>query len=147
MVDVTLYKVNEPENFLSKTLNDPLSLSCLLKDDVNLENPEIYISSENNLSDYNYMYLPIFKRYYFLSQPISRNNKWIVRSVKSDPLMSFRDSLGSCGMIAENLATGSFNRYMPGDIWQKTVKYKTDIIQFPQGLNDNGDFILITAGG
>jgi hypothetical protein len=50
-------------------------------------------------------------------------------------------------MIAENLATGSFNRYMTGDIWQKTVKYKTDIIQFPQGLNDNGDFILITAGG
>lgn len=147
MVDVTLYKVNEPENFLNKTLNEPLSFSCLLKDDVNLENPEIYISSENNLSDYNYMYLPIFKRYYFLSQPISRNNKWMVRAVKSDPLMSFRDSLGSCGMIAENLATGSFNRYMPGDIWQKTVKYKTDIIQFPQGLNDNGDFILITAGG
>lgn len=147
MVDITLYKVNEPENFLSKTLNDPLSFSCLLKDDVNLENPEIYISSETNLSDYNYMYLPIFKRYYYLSQPISRNNKWIVRAVKSDPLMSFRDSLGSCGMIAENLATGSFNRYMPGDIWQKTVKYKTDIIQFPQGLNDNGDFILITAGG
>ena len=88
MVDVTLYKVNEPENFLNKTLNDPLTFSCLLKDDVNLENPEIYISSENNLSDYNYMYLPIFKRYYYLSQPISKNNKWIVRAVKSDPLMS-----------------------------------------------------------
>ena len=54
--------------------------------------------------------------------------------------------LNSYGIIDHTRET-EINSYMRSNIWQTMVKDKTDILNFPNGLLDSGEYILITAGG
>lgn len=61
--------------------------------------------------------------------------------------MSFASQILACkGILDETTSTGK-NNYLRGRNWVALEKSKTDIVTFPSGLNDNGEFILITAGG
>jgi hypothetical protein len=49
------------------------------------------------------------------------------------------------GVVTEAQELGS--NYLNGRQFVRLVKSKTDIITFPNGLLDSGEYILITAGG
>ena len=61
--------------------------------------------------------------------------------------MSFKVQILNLDIIAEQSTSPDEESYMQGEMWQSTVKTKTDIINFPNGLLENGEYILITSGG
>ena len=61
-------------------------------------------------------------------------------------LMSFKDQIQNFDVILDHSEDHNTD-YAQSNVWQALVKTKTDIISFPYGLSDNGEFILITAGG
>lgn len=63
--------------------------------------------------------------------------------------MSFQQGILNLNVTVSDLSYGepSASTYMDGEQWKSTVKTKTDVIQFPQGLLDSGEYILITSGG
>ena len=63
--------------------------------------------------------------------------------------MSFQEGILNLNVTVSDLSYGEPNAstYMDGEQWKATVKTKTDVIQFPQGLLDSGEYILITSGG
>ena len=50
-------------------------------------------------------------------------------------------------VILNNTQETGLSNYMSSPNWVSLVKTKTDIKVFPSGLSEQGEFILITAGG
>lgn len=144
-MDITLYVNNSENRALSKSLSQPLVLSGSLREETSILNPSILFELDYP-STYNYCYIPDFHRYYFISNMTSvRTNLWRI-DCSVDVLMSFRDEIMQLSIVTDN-SEDSPERYMNGEAWQRLVKTKTDIVSFPSGFNDTGEYILITSGG
>ena len=145
-MDIILCKNNSEPNKINKVLSDQYTLSGTLKEQTSITTPSIMIESENPVG-FNYAYIPDFNRYYFISDIVNiSNNLWRI-NLKVDVLESFKsDILSSSAILSDSEVIGSDN-YMSGDVWKTKVKDTTNIINFPYGLLDDGEFILITAGG
>jgi hypothetical protein len=95
----------------------------------------------------NYAYILEFDRYYYISDIMSiRNGVWDV-SMVCDVLRSFEGSIRNASAILESTEQTGQETYLPGDTWKATAKTKTDIVTFPNGLLNSGEYILITSGG
>ena len=142
-----LYNNTSEKNAISKTLNNETTFEGRLRGECNIKNPVIDIASNGNIPSFNYAYIPEFDRYYFIDNIASiRNGIWSIE-MTCDVLMSFRtDILNSYAVINHTQQT-DITEYMNSDIWKTLVKDKTDIINFPNGLLETGEYILITAGG
>lgn len=143
---VTLYVNASERNKLTKSLTPGPSLSGALRQDSPMVDPVILLEAENP-TGYNYAYIPEFGRYYFIAEMTSiRTGLWEC-SMHSDPLMSFRSSLLNVQCILEASTTRGADEYLMGPQWVAKQKELTDILPFPLGLSEQGEFILITAGG
>lgn len=148
-MEITLYTNESEKNKLEKTLDHSILLEGTLRDESSIINPIILISS--NKEDipymYNYAYIPAFGRYYFITDIESvRTGIWRV-SMHVDVLMSYKEQIKNLNVIINNSEQTGANNYLSGEQWITNVKNTTNIVNFPNGLNDNGEFILITAGG
>ena len=61
--------------------------------------------------------------------------------------MSFKDQIQNFDVILDHSEVFNTTNYASSPVWKTLVKTKTDILNFPYGLSDDGEFILITAGG
>lgn len=148
-MEITLYTNESEKNKLEKTLDHPILLEGTLRDESSIINPIILISSEKEDIPYmyNYAYIPAFGRYYFITDIESvRTGIWRV-SMHVDVLMSYKEQIKNLNVIINNSEQTGANNYLSGNQWITNVKNTTNIVNFPNGLNDNGEFILITAGG
>lgn len=97
---------------------------------------------------YNYMYIEKFKRYYFIDDIISiANNRWEIHA-SCDVLFSFIGDIYRMTAIVDKIENqNDANLYLDdGSFVMDTRQYNT-VIEFDNGFNDDGEFILICAGG
>lgn len=145
-MNITLYVNNSEKNKIGKNLTNDFSLSGSLRDSTNIINPVILIEL-NEIGNYNYCYIPNFNRYYFITDiTVIRTGLYAI-SLLVDVLESFKTDIKNLSVILLNTQNSGVNNYLPSPVFRNNVKSKTDIINFPNGLNDSGEFILITAGG
>ena len=144
-MDIRLCNNNSEKNRINKSITAGITLSGALRNSSNAVTPTIIINIENP-TIYNYAYISEFKRYYFITDYISvRTGIWQI-NLKSDVLMSFKDSILASRVLV-NKSESSGNNYLSGSNWVSNCKAKTDIISFSGGLLNDGQYILITAGG
>ena len=145
-MNIQLCSNTSEKNKINKTITTGITLSGSLRNESNVVNPSIIINIDNP-TIYNYAYIPEFNRYYFITNYISlRTGMWQI-NLKSDVLMSFKDSILSSEVLINKTETIGKNNYLSGSNWVNNCKTKTDILTFPNGLLDDGKYILITAGG
>lgn len=146
-MDLIFYYNSSENNKVDKSLSAAYPLVGTLRDDCDIINPQILVKADS-LSAYNYAYIPEFNRYYFIKEiNIYRNELWIV-SLSVDVLMSYKNDILELSVILQESEIAGINNYLSDDrVWFNSVKDKTDIINFPNGLLENGEYILITAGG
>lgn len=143
---ITLCTTNSPANSINKQIGGGRSLSGKLKQGTTVVNPTILIE-DTNPTECNYMHISNFHRYYFITDFLNvANNIWEIHA-HCDVLMSFRNSIRASMAIVEESSETGVNDYLHSDIWMTTAKDLTDVIQFPNGLLETGEYILITAGG
>lgn len=148
-MDITLYINNSEPNKIHKSLSGGHTLSCVLKQPTSVLNPVIIITDTIDVIDYNYAYIESFSRYYYITDIKSvKNTLWEI-SLQSDPLMSFAGEISHCGAIIEKSSEidDKASPYIKTEANVVLSKRKTDIVPFPSGFDDDGKFILITAGG
>ena len=144
---ISLFKTASENNRVVKVLTDEKQLSGELRNQTSVLNPTIRIESADNISGYNYCYISEFGRYYYITDIVSvRTNCWVI-SLRCDVLMSYKDEIQSINVILNNTQETGLSNYMASPNWVNLVKTKTDIKVFPSGLSEQGEFILITAGG
>ena len=144
---ISLFKTASENNRVVKVLTDEKQLSGELRNQTSVLNPNIRIESADNISTYNYAYISEFGRYYYITDIVSvRTNCWVV-SLRCDVLMSYKNEIQSMSVILNNTQETGLSNYLASPNWVSSVKTKTDIKVFPSGLSEQGEFILITAGG
>ncbi len=144
-MEIILYNNTSPTNKITKALTPVAAIAGTLRGETNIVAPAIRVTG-GVMPDFNYAYIEEFGRYYYLRDIRAiRAGIWDI-SLQSDPLMSF-DLSAVSGVVIESemLAIGS--NYLNGRQFVNLVKSKTDILTFPSGLLDTGEYILITAGG
>lgn len=145
-MNITLYVNKSEKNKIGKNLTNDFSLSGTLRDVTNIINPVILIEL-NEINNYNYCYIPDFNRYYFITDITVIRTGLFAISLMVDVLESFKTDIKNLSVILLNTQNVGTNNYLPSQVFRNNVKSKTDILNFPNGLNDSGEFILITAGG
>ena len=145
-MDILLYNNTSELNALTKTLINETTYTGVLKDNCSVINPT-FILSETNPTGFNYAYIAEFARYYYIVDVINTSNGLWEITLMCDVLMSFASDILSCNAIIENTELNETTNYLESEIYQALVKTKTDILEFPNGLLDSGEYILITAGG
>lgn len=145
-MNLTLYVNNSEKNKIGKNLTNDFPLSGTLRDTTNIINPVILIEL-NEIGNYNYCYIPDFNRYYFITDITVIRTGLFAISLMVDVLESFQTSIKNLSVILLNTQNVGTNNYLSSQVFRNNVKSKTVILNFPNGLNDSGEFILITAGG
>ena len=91
--------------------------------------------------------MPAWSRYYFIDDMRVLTGGRVEISLSVDVLESFKDSILELNVILSDTEQTGVNNYLPSESFVVTCKHKADIVNFSNGLLDNGEYILITAGG
>lgn len=140
-----LYNIQDSNNVINKTLENDYELDIILKRDVNIINPELILSTLDNIdySNYNYAHIPELKRYYFIDQVINLNSKLWQLNLECDVLESFKnDILNSNAVFNRGIKSGDY------------IESKVDLSSYTQvekhiSLNPieyDENLIMITVG-
>lgn len=116
------------------------------RDEVSIMNPIIRFESDEILR-YNYAYIPSYQRYYsIVDRTIFRDGVWDV-TFAVDVLMSFRRDIMALNVIVDkqSMERNGDEFIDDGSLVTENVMFQT-VYNFPDGFNNTGEYILITAG-
>lgn len=146
-MNIKLYRNESNNNVLNKKITLINEYNILLKDNVDVYRPIIKIKTEL-LNKCNYVFIQDFNRYYYVVNKRSINIEIIELTLECDVLMSFREQILNLKCIIdkqENINLG--NKYYDDNSLISLSKEFIESYNFNNGFNENGEFILITAGG
>ena len=146
MFDIYFYQNLSENNRMNKDLNPPVLFQGTLKENTSIINPSIIVESPINVVClYNYVQIPEFNRYYFITDMVSMSYNLTQIILHVDVLMSFKD------YIKVNLATtrrqeNDWNLYL-NDGSFRTYQYKTvGTYKFSHGFPKDNDLVMAIAG-
>lgn len=147
---IGLYYNKSDERKLNKDLDTIATYEGYLKNECSIQNPTVFIEGAFNIGNNinaNYMFLPDYRRYYYITDITQVRANLVKISGRVDVLMSFKDEIqNSIGIVRRQehnyslfLDDGSLKVYQ-----DKLIICK----EFPNGFpKENDHFILVTAGG
>lgn len=124
-------------------------VSATIKGALSVENPVLILQYKSDIQpNVNYVHIPEYNRYYFVTDIINLTGGRYEIHCKVDVLMSFKyDILNLSCIVDKQSSKDNANMYLDDGSFVVQSKEFVDTINFPRGFNDNGEFILITAGG
>ena len=144
-ITIDLYNVSDDNEKVNKTLGTAKEFtSSTIKEQTDVTNITLRIQTTDNLSGYNYAYIPHYGRYYFIESVEATPNGYWVITCRCDVLMSFKDAiLALSGTVTRSETL--WNAYL-NDPEYKALAYRKCVTKaFPNEINDD-NFILITVG-
>lgn len=147
---IGLYYNKSDERKLNKDLETIATYEGYLKNECSIQNPTVFIEGAFNIGNNinaNYMFLPDYRRYYYITDITQVRANLVKITGRVDVLMSFKDEIqNSVGIVRKQehnyslfLDDGSLKVYQ-----DKLIICK----EFPNGFpKENDHFILVTAGG
>lgn len=151
---ITLYKVSCAPNTVDKTefLSDEYSLTqCRPNEPCDILSPSIVLSYVTNLETYNYVYIPEFHRYYFITGISLLSGKRAVISCAVDVLHTYHADIKNCnGTIVR--AEKPKSRNIHDSKYPIIDKMKSTSTLWPPALSPftaaNGwNYVLTVVGG
>lgn len=147
-MQVTLCNTISERNIINKVIQDIITVDATIKGNISLENPVLILNYTGDSKEINYMRIPEFHRTYFVNEVIELTGQRYEVHGTSDVLESFKNDILNMNCII-NKQQGSPNANMFLDDGSFVLENRefNSVINFPNGFNDNGEYILITAGG
>ena len=143
---ITLYRTKSENNRVAKTLYDGVQLTGNLREESDVVHPEILI--EGNYIGYNYCYIPEWERYYYIRDIHLLRTNLMRLSLEVDVLMSFKEQIKQeSAVIDKQSRVLDANMYIDDGDWVVQNNEFIQIKNFDNGFNNEGEFILIVAGG
>lgn len=148
MISVNFYNYTGKSNVINKPLNNPVLFDGLLFNNFEVINPVLTIrqTSTNTFKNYNYCYIPIFKRYYFVTSVNIQNDK-IIMNLKVDVLKTYEtEILNSYGLI---VSRENANGYISNRENIYDLRPTIEKLNFSENtpFNENGSIIMVTLKG
>lgn len=130
---------------INKEITDAYEIEGVLRNESNIISPFIRIQW-NGTFTYNYCYIAEWDRYYYINEIVSYRNNILEISLTVDPLMSHKNQILNMDVIINKQDNTNTNLYLDDGDWVMENKMFNEIINFDNGFNDVGEFILIVAG-
>lgn len=107
----TFYSSSAEKNRIDKTsyLSGDFETDILLKENCGMLTPVLIISA--SVTDKNYLYIPLFERYYFITNITRLDNNRVEISCKCDVLMSHKEDILKLKVIATR-SSNKYNQYL-----------------------------------
>ena len=115
-----------------------------IKEDCSLVEPVIYINTDTDLTNVNYMKLGDF--FYYVRCEMLPGGDMYRLIGKRDALTSFKNEILYLKCVVDKNEY-QVNPYLDDGSYVIEERQKVEIINYPYGFNDSGSYILITAGG
>lgn len=150
-MELNLFTCTAENERVDKTnyISNRFVMNGSLRDESSVIDPVIMIEKNNpTLYDYNYMYIPEFKRWYYINDIISvRNGLWEIHA-HVDVLYTWGADIKRMNGVADKLEDIlNANVYFDDGSFIMDSRNDIEVKEFPNGLNENGSYILICAGG
>ena len=146
-MEIKLYKTSSPRKKLVKDLTDEITLVGTLRAQSSVMSPAFTVQ-DTSVVGYNYCYIPDFGRWYYINGIDALRANLYELSLGIDVLMTYAAQIRNNYAIVDKVESlGAAYNYINDGSWVNTNRMKQSIINFATGFNDNGEFILITAGG
>ena len=146
---VILYNTTSDNRVLSKSITLIKEIDAELKDADDVISPTLKIQRFKDWEKVNYIYIKSFNRYYYVNTIKQLLGNTILLECSVDVLMSNKDAIKNLTCIIdkqENSSTTYSDKYLDDGSFITECRTFNSILNFPQGFNDAGEFILITAG-
>lgn len=130
-------------------INNRFSMDGTLRNESSVIDPVILVEKTNPAKfHYNYMYIDEFKRWYYINDIISiRENVWEIHA-HVDVLYTWYGDIGNMECIIDKTEDmNETNFYYDDGSFIMDCRNSIEIKEFPSGFNENGEYILICAGG
>ena len=139
-----LYKTTDPRNKLNKTLTAGKEIIINLKRDEPKENPRIKISNTNLTDEYNYAYIEVFNRYYFINSITKLNFSLSELEFETDLLSTYKNIvLASKGLISHAIQEGDYRLTSP----KVSDNYEMELFNSDVELTNDNTILLTTISG
>ena len=139
-----LYKTTDPRNKLNKTLTAGKEILINLKRDEPKENPRIKLSNSNLTDNYNYAYIEVFDRYYFINSITKLNFSLSELEFETDLLSTYKDIvLASTGLVSHAIKEGDYRLTNP----KTSDNYEMELFNSDVELTTDNTILLTTISG
>ena len=145
-MNLTLYYNASERKVIGKSLRTLGTAKGVLKGDASITSPTFVVEANSSyFNGVNYLYWEETNRYYYIDdiQALTGGRMLFVCSV--DVLESFKTLIKQQTAILDKQQTLSNMYYNDGSFKKDTREFYT-IKSFSNGFNDDGEYILITAG-
>ena len=146
---VILYNTTSDNRVLSKSITLIKEIDAELKDANDVISPTLKIQRFEGWEKINYIYIKSFNRYYYVNTIKQLLGNTILLDCSVDVLMSNKDAIRNLTCIIdkqENSSTAYSDKYLDDGSFITECRTFNSILNFPTGFNNDGEFILITAG-
>lgn len=146
---VILYNTTSDNRVLNKNIALIKEIDAELKDANDVISPTLKIQRFEGWEKVNYIYIKSFNRYYYVNTIKQLLGNAILLDCSVDVLMSNKDAIRNLTCIIdkqENSSTAYSDKYLDDGSFITECRTFNSILNFPAGFNDDGEFILITAG-
>ena len=140
MADTTVIFYNNTSSNLviNKSITLLATVTCKLKEPVDIERPELYVAYDNTILMANYMYIADFGRYYYCHAEGERGANLRIIADNSDPLMSFAAAIKAApAVVARN--PWHFDLYVPDPKLPIEARTASAVIPFSQNPFSGSD--------
>lgn len=144
-MNIILYVNNSEKNKIGKSLTQIDSFSGTLRENCDVLNPSITFDVDiSQVINANYMYIPDFNRYYFVTDIEILNNRLIRISGGVDVLETYKTQiLLQTGVIYRQ--ENQWNLYLDDGFFKTYQPTNTVLKEFPNGFDGTVNWILLTA--
>ena len=146
MAQVTFYNNASNNHVFNPALSQLAQFDVYFKDQIDVENPDIYVKNDASIINANYCYIPQFGRYYHC-KAVGDVNQTIHFVCQSDPLVSFKSAiLASPAVISRN--PWHFDLYVPDPKLPIEARSAGAVLKFNANhfSGTNNSYILTTIG-
>lgn len=150
-MQINLFICTAEKNRVDKSgfISNRFAIDGVIKNKTSVIDIVVTIQKNNpTYYNYNYMYVELFKRWYFITDIININgNMWEIHAT-CDVLYSFAyDIKNSYAIIDKSENEEISNLYFDDGSFIMDTRKDIELKPFSSGFNETGSYILICAGG
>ena len=147
-MNLTLYYNASERKVVGKSLQNLGNVTGILKGDASIMSPTFILEANDNyLSGVNYLHWQETDRYYYIDDIQVMTGGRMVFYCSVDVLQSFATQIKEqTAIIDKQESRGESNLYLNDGSFVDTEQTFNEILNFDNGFNEVGEFILINAG-
>lgn len=147
-MQVILCNTPSERNIINKVVQTVATVNAVIKGELSIETPILILDYDGNSNNINYMRIPELHRTYFINDIVKLTGHRYEIHGKSDVLESFKNDILNMNCIINKQQNPiNANMYLDDGSFIMENKEFNSVINFPNGFNQEGEYILITAGG